>query len=209
MGKDKGNKKKESASGQSVGLVGKQPMQTGSTLTRPESDWPVSMAKRLAGLRAWQLVLLLLVVVGGVIIFVGAVSGWFGASQVTLDTEYYCDDGCDQYMIDLSSEEYDDLVAEQKSFVIFVDQSGCTTADRLEEFMMQFAKEKGIKFYRMMFQDLKETSLHDQVKYYPSAVVVSRGKVAKYLRADSNDDADEYNNYDAFRVWLGLVNVTK
>jgi hypothetical protein len=62
--------------------------------------------------------------------------------------------------------------------------------------------ETGILAYRMMFEEVKESSLYTQVKYYPSVVVVSRGRVMAYLRADSDEDADKYNDYDAFKKWM-------
>ena len=63
--------------------------------------------------------------------------------------------------------------------------------------------ETGILTYRMMFAEVKESSLHEQVKYYPSVAIVSRGKVMAYLRADSDEDVEIYNNYDAFKEWMG------
>ena len=116
---------------------------------------------------AWLIAALAAVVLGGVI-FVGAVSGWFSDKRVVLDAEYYGE----SEMMGLSREEYDGLVEAKKSFVILVDQEGCTTADRLEGYAMNWAREKGVKVYKMMFADVKETSLHDVVKYYPSLVVV-------------------------------------
>lgn len=158
-------------------------------------------AKMKSKLKTWQLVLLLLVVVGGTVLFLGATSGWFGSGKVVLDAEYYCGENCDGEMMDLLRAEYEDLVKEGKSFVVFVDQSGCTTADRLRGYVTDFAREAGIKVYRMMFSEARGTSIHDYVKYYPSVVVVSRGKVVAWLRADSDEDADYYNDYEAFKGW--------
>ena len=132
----------------------------------------------------------------------GAVSGWFGGGKVVLDVEYYCGESCDGEYLQLTGVEYEELVRDGGSFVVFVDQSGCTTADRLREYMSDYALETGIKVYRMMFAEAKETLLHDYVKYYPSVVVVSKGRVVGYLRADSDEDADYYNDYEAFRMWM-------
>ena len=153
-----------------------------------------------------SLVVALVVVLLGGVLFVGMVSGWFSSGMVVLDEEYYCGDSCDDEMIELSGAEYEQLVADGKSFVVFIDQSGCTTADRLKGYMKDYALEAGVKVYRMMFADARETSLHEYVKYYPSVVVVSKGKVVAWLRADSDEDADYYNDYEAFRGWIrGLV----
>ena len=146
------------------------------------------------------LVMALIVVVLGSILFVGAASGWFDNHKVKLDAEYYADGA--EYM-ELTVGEYEDLIEAKKSFVVMVDQSGCTTADRLREYMTRYMTETGILTYRMMFADVKEASLHEKVKYYPSVAVVSKGKVVAYLRADEDEDADKYNDYDAFKAWIG------
>ena len=102
----------------------------------------------------------------------------------------------------LTGADYESLIKEKKSFIVLVDQGGCTTADRLREYASEFAKERGVKVYRLMFAEEKETSLHDLVKYYPSVAIISKGKPVAYLRADSDADAPMYNNYDEFKKWM-------
>lgn len=147
------------------------------------------------------IVALVLVLFGGVL-FVGAASGWFDDIRVTLDTEYVCEDGCDENMIDLDVAGYEELIKAKKSFIVFVDQTGCTTADKLRGFAQDYAKEKGIKMYRMMFEQVKESSLHNAVHYYPSVALVSKGKVVGALQADSDADAPVYNDYEIFVEWI-------
>ena len=163
----------------------------------------MTVEKKLAGLKVWQLMLLLVVVVGGTVLFVGAAGGWFGSNKVVLDAEYYCGDDCDGEMAELDGASYEELVQNGGSFVVFVDQGGCTTADRLRGYVENYANNMGVRVYRMMFAEAREASIHDYVKYYPSVVIVSKGRVVGYLRADSDDDADYYNDYEAFREWMG------
>lgn len=167
--------------------------------TRKSSE-KVGDKKRQIGVLG--LVVLLIAVVVGSVLFVGAVSGWFSDGKVKLDAEYYCGEQCDGEYVDISGEEYEALVNKGKSFVVLVDQGGCTTADRLREYMVDFALKSGFSVYRIMFAEMKETSLHEAVKYYPSVVVVSQGKPVTWLRADSDEDADIYNNYDLFEEWM-------
>lgn len=148
------------------------------------------------------LIIALVITLFGGLIFMGAVSGWFDGSKVALDAEYLCEDDCDGEYLELSKENYEKLIADKKSFIIFLDQRGCETADTLRSFVMDFARSKGIKVYKMMFEDEKETSLHDAIKYYPSVVMISKGKVVGYLRADSDEDAPAYNNYEDFEKWI-------
>ena len=112
------------------------------------------------------LVIALVVVLFGGVLFVGAVSGWFdNQPDVKLDAEYICGEGCDGEFMELDAGGYKELVARGGSFVVFVDQGGCTTADRLREYVTNWAKEAGVKVYRMMFAEVKESALHDAVKY--------------------------------------------
>lgn len=147
-------------------------------------------------------VALVAVVIGG-ILFVGAVSGWFsGGTKVVLDEGDYCGEDCTREFMDLTVPEYEEKVAKGDSFVLFVDQSGCYTADRLREFVLNWADMAGTKVYRMMFSEVRECSLRDSVKYYPSVVLISRGKPVAWLRADENADSDAYNFEDKFREWI-------
>ena len=144
------------------------------------------------------LVIALVVVLMGSLLFVGAASGWFDDPKVVLDAEYYGD----FEMMDLTAAEYDELVAARKSFVVFVDQGGCTTADRLRGFVSDWAAEAGVKVYRMMFSEVKKSSLHEFVKFYPSVAVVARGAMRAYLRADAEEDAGAYNDFEVFKWWM-------
>lgn len=146
------------------------------------------------------LVIALVVVLIGGVIFVGAVSGWFDDPKITLDSEYY-DEGAK--FMEITAGEYEGLVGAEKSFLVFVDQGGCTTADRLREYVTRYMTETGVLVYRMMFAEVKESSLHNEVKYYPSMAVIFKGAVKGYLRADADEDAEAYNSYDAFKEWMG------
>ena len=132
------------------------------------------------------LVMALIVVVLGSILFVGAASGWFDSHKVKLDAEYYADGA--EFM-ELTAGEYEGLIEAKKSFVVMVDQSGCTTADRLREYVTRYMTETGILVYKMMFESVKESSLHERGKYCPSIVVVDTGVVRAYIRADRAEEA--------------------
>ena len=152
--------------------------------------------------RIAYLILGLVMIVTGSILFALAVSGVFDPSETELDAEYYCEDTCEGEFTELSKEDYEDLIKKKKSLVIFVDQSGCDGADRLRKFSSDYFSESGVKIYKMMFADLKETTLHEKVKYYPSLVVIRKGNVRAFLRADSDEDADAFNQYGSFIDWV-------
>ncbi len=145
---------------------------------------------------------LILVVVGGVL-FVGAASGWFsGPAYAVIDEEYKCENKCHLELKDISSEEYEKMVSAGKSFIIMVDQGGCKTADNVREYAQIYSNSKRYQIFRILFSDVKENSLGEYVKYYPSVAVISKGKVLSYLRADSDEDAPAYNTYSDFKAYL-------
>ena len=160
------------------------------------------VASKKKGLKVWQLILALIVVVCGTLLFVAAAGGWFSQTKMSLDKEYYCGGACSDGFMELTPDEYEKLIGNRKSFIVLIDQNGCTTADRLRGFVRNYALETGIKVYRMMFSEMKGTTLHEKVKYYPSVVLVNKGNIVNFLRADSDEDADIYNNYDRFKGWM-------
>ena len=136
------------------------------------------------------------------VVVVGLFNNWFSNKKITLDNEYYCNDGCEDSLLELSDLEYEKLVDDKGTFLIFVDQNGCNTADDMRGFVENYSLENGIKFYRMMFEDLRNSNLHEQVKFYPSVVIVENGEVKNFLKADSDDNKDAYEDYEFFEKWL-------
>lgn len=149
------------------------------------------------------LVVALVVVLIGGVLFVGATSGWFDDPKIILDNEYKCsDEVCSKSFVDITVGEYEDLIKTKKTFVVFVNQDGCATAERLKGYALDYVLDKGITMLEMTFSDVKESSLYKSVKYYPSIVIVSKGKVVAWLKADSDDDAKVYNEYAEFQKWM-------
>lgn len=156
--------------------------------------------------KIWFLVMVLVFVVIFNVTLVGAINGWFGTGKVTIDKEYTCQCGdnciCSLDYDLLTVEEYEKMAEAGKSFVVFIDQGGCATADDLEGYADEYAGKHGIKIFRMVYEDVKESSLGDSVKYYPSVAIVSRGQPFVWLRADSDEDAPAYNSYEEFEKWM-------
>lgn len=148
------------------------------------------------------LILGLVVVLILVVVATGLHNNWFDNEKVVLDDKYYCSDGCENSLIDLSDLEYEKLIDDNESFLIFVDQSGCNTADDMRGFVESYSSKNGIKFYRMMYEDLHSSTLHEQVKFYPSVVVVENGRIKNFLKADSDEDKNAYEDYEFFEKWL-------
>jgi len=152
-------------------------------------------------LKIWQLAILLVTVVGVTVGFALLLVFTSGPGKISLTDDFLCkDEYCNFYNIE--PEEYNELVAKKDSFVIFIDQGGCRTASTLRDIVSEYMDEHKVIFAKMSFSDMKETNLSENIKYYPSVAVISRGELAAFLHADSDDDADSFSDYEEFSRWI-------
>lgn len=141
--------------------------------------------------------ILVITIVAAIIFAAGALTiFWANNLPVTLDQQYY--DNVE--IIDINKDEYNELIADKKSFLIMIDNAGCTTTEKMREMMKSLPQQ--VTYYRILWPEAKETNLKDYVKYFPSLAVVEKGTVKYYLRADSDDDAKYYNNAADLKSWL-------
>ncbi len=141
--------------------------------------------------------ILVITIVVAIIFAAGALTiFWANNLPVTLDQQYY--DHVE--IIDINKDEYNELIADKKSFLIMIDNAGCTTTEKMREMMRGLPQQ--VTYYRIFWPEAKETNLKDYVKYFPSLAVVEKGTVKYYLRADSDDDAKYYNNAADLKSWL-------
>ena len=181
-------------------------MKGGASSERPDTggtgsgktDSGKSGSEKVGRARRWKVWL------GGVVIFTivvaGGVFGWYLVSRqkFTLDTEYVGSAG----WLDLDAAGYEKLVSERKTAVIFADSTACTTADRMRGFLEEISEEKQVLIYRMMWPEVLESSLHAEVKYYPSVVILRGGQVVDFLKADKDEHGAIYNDKALLLDWL-------
>ena len=145
---------------------------------------------------------LILVISGAALLIIGLIG--LLVTFLTRDKKFPLDS--DQFgsseFIDISGEDYEKLLSEKKSFLVFVDQEGCITARGLEERLGQISREKNLKIYHIMFSDARNTSMHENVKHYPSVVIIDKGKMAAWLKADADEDKERYNSLEDLEQWL-------
>ncbi len=115
-----------------------------------------------------------------------------------LDAEYY---GTSE-AIDIDKEAYEKLIEEKKSFVIMVDKPNCFTTADMRKRMTEFPEDMQFKYYRIMWAQARESSLHEYVKYVPSVAIIHTGEVVDFLDADSDEDTAKYNEVQALQDWI-------
>ena len=116
----------------------------------------------------------------------------------SLEKKYY---GSSEFK-ELSVDNYNKLIEDKESFAIFIYQPLCTTSYEFNKILTEFANQNQMSFYKMAFSDMKKTSLKEEVKYYPSFVIIKNGKVVDALDANSEEDVKRYKTIDGFKEWF-------
>ena len=140
--------------------------------------------------------ILLFSAIGAIVIAAAvlAVVFWPRDNRFRLDEDAY---GKSEW-VSIGDSEYNQLIADKHSFVVFVDKPGCIkTAD-----MSDWMKELNFKYYDLQWAYAKNTSLHEYIKYTPSVALVRDGEVVDWLDPDSEEDKEFYDSPEAFREWL-------
>ena len=104
--------------------------------------------------------------------------------------------------IELSIDNYNELVEDKETFGIYIYQPMCVTSNEFGEVLKEYSENYQLTFYKMPFSLTKETNLKDYIKYYPSFVIIHNGEILDYLDANSDDDTLVYKSVDGFKEWF-------
>ncbi len=128
------------------------------------------------------------------------------AEKIKLDDEYKNTDG---KMIEIAKETDDaegylkKLTDAKKNFVMYVSLPICNgDAAMFKEFVKDFQKNNKLSFYYLTSDYVKDTSIYDTVKYYPSVILYKDGKLTNYLHYDLDQDEKYYKSYEGFSSWF-------
>ena len=128
--------------------------------------------------------------------------------SIVLDAEYKNTDG-KQIEIAKEVEEdevvpfFEELVASKKSFVLYVSLPICTgDAAKFKEYVLDFQRKNHVSFYYLTSDYVKDTSLYETVKFFPSVITYKDGKIVNYLKYDSDEDKEFYKSYNGFEKWF-------
>lgn len=136
-----------------------------------------------------------IVIISGSIIFAVNI---LSDHKFRLDDEYYAENK----EMNIDKDEYEKLISDKKSFVVLVDKPGCITTPGMRKNMSEFPEDTQFKYYRIMWEDAKESSLHEYVKFVPSVAIVYKGEVKQWLQADRDEDTKYFENADDLKDWI-------
>ncbi len=102
----------------------------------------------------------------------------------------------------LDSEEYEQMIADKRSFLIMVNRPGCIRTDDMSTWFLEYPEEMQFKYYSIGWAHAKDTSLHNYVKYAPSIAVIRSGEVIAWLDADYEEDEKYFGDPEELKTWL-------
>ena len=106
--------------------------------------------------------------------------------------------------IDISKDQYETMIKEKKSFAVLVDSPTCVRSKKIEQMMNNMDEKYHFKYYRMMWADVKQTSLFNYVKFLPSLAVINKGHVRAWLKADKDEDKPYFSSQKDLQQWLEI-----
>ena len=115
-----------------------------------------------------------------------------------LEDKYYNNSN----VMTISADEYNDLIENKESFLLFIYQPLCASSNDFEQVLNEFLEEEQVSFYKLAFSSMKETDLYHDIKYYPSFAVFHEGELIGALDANSDDDTKYYKSVEEFKNWL-------
>ena len=105
-------------------------------------------------------------------------------------------------LVEITAEEYNQLIQEQKSFVLIAHTEVCPAETPLTSTAEALVHDDGYTFYGLKGDEFKNSMASETIKYLPSAAVINRGEIVDYLDAESDEDIPYYQGADSLREWL-------
>lgn len=142
----------------------------------------------------------IVIIIAGILVAAAAVVGGvcvLGGGKFSLDDKYY---GKSEF-VNIDTAELSTLIDEKKSFALLIWQPGCQASTDFEKIVKGFSEERQVTFLRMEFSDAKSSGLVGDLKYYPSVALYRDGKLATFLKSDSDEDLSALISEEGFREW--------
>lgn len=102
--------------------------------------------------------------------------------------------------ISMTSDKLDNI--KNNSMIIYTYNNFCNLPIHCETIFKEFMSKYKIDFISIPFSEFKKTEFYKEVDFAPSVIIVNNGKIIDYLRSDSDNDYDKYQNADVFKEWI-------
>ena len=89
-----------------------------------------------------------------------------------------------------------------ETYLLFTYNSYCNMEIPCDTIFQKFMDEYKIDILSMTFEEFKNTSIYETVKYAPSVILVQNNKVIAYLDANKDEDLKYYQDAKEFTKWI-------
>ena len=121
-------------------------------------------------------------------------AGCANTSKFSLTDKYY---NIGEFISIASSD-----IKSDESFILYTYNNFCALPIHCENIFKEVLEKYQIDALSIPFDEFKNTSFYNEVKYAPSILLIQNGKLIAYLKADSDDDYDKYQKVEEFEKWL-------
>lgn len=120
-------------------------------------------------------------------------------SIIKLNDKYYDNE---IGIVEIDTSKLDELEDNKENFILFVFNNICYSSIEFEKVLQEFCKTYNISIYKLIFSEIKNTNIKDEINYYPSIAIFKEGKGYKYLKADKDSDVEYYKDLISFIKWI-------
>ena len=89
-----------------------------------------------------------------------------------------------------------------ETFVVFTYNDYCSFTIPCDTIFEEFMDKYNIDFINIPFENFKNTSYYETVKFGPSILIIQNGKILAYLDANSDEDLAKYQDVNSFEKWM-------
>ena len=129
-------------------------------------------------------------------LFSGCSNKDFEDKKILLDESFY---GQGDF-IDIKNEDLGNV--SNKNYILFVYNNFCSLPIPCQDIFKEYMQKYKISFLSINIDEYKKTIFYEKVKYAPTILIISNGKIIKYLDAESNADLNKYQDIREFESWI-------
>ena len=119
-----------------------------------------------------------------------------GKERIYLSDEYY---NKGEY-VKISKKEL--TGKENETYLLFTYNNYCNLSVPCDQIFAKFMKKYNIDVLSIPYDEFKETSFYETVKFAPSILIIDKENIISYLDAEKDEDLSRYQDADEFEKWL-------
>lgn len=91
---------------------------------------------------------------------------------------------------------------DNENYILYSYNSYCAFQIPCEDIFKEFMNKYKIDLLSISFEEFKNTKYYKKIKYAPSIIIISKGKILAYLDPNSDDDLDKYQDVNKLEEWI-------